>query len=108
MKKITLAFAALALNSLVFAEPHPYPVPFTPSRNAAHTAITFTDLAGDGRIRIYTIDGKLVNEIGIAQGQLTVDWPATNSKGEKVATGVYIYNIETGGSSTQGKLVVIR
>lgn len=85
--------------------PHAFPVPFTPSKNASHTKITFTDLPGTGAIKIYTIDGRLVADLPIAAGQALLDWPVTNTKGEKVATGVYIYQIN---EQTEGKLVVIR
>ena len=91
-----------------FAEPHAYPVPFTPSRNAAHTVITFTDLPGAGTVKIFTIEGRLVAERHLAPGQDIWDWPVTNTKGEKVATGVYIYLVDANGERTEGKLVVIR
>ena len=91
----------------VFAEgPHAFPVPFTPGKDASHTGISFTNLPGTGSIQIYTIDGLLVVTLPIAPGQSLLDWrPVTNTRGEKVATGVYIYRLDDG---TTGKLVVIR
>ena len=100
--------AMVLLTSVpLFAEPHAYPVPFTPGKNAAHTAISFTNLPASGTIKIYTIDGRQVVDLAIPNNGI-LDWPATNSKGEKVATGVYIYRIEGDGQETEGKLVVIR
>ena len=91
-------------SAVVSAEPHAYPVPFT-AKNPLHTQITFVDLPADGAIKIFTVDGRKVKELDIPTGAGLVDWDLTNIKGEKVATGVYLFDIN---GQTQGKLVVIR
>lgn len=106
MKKIfllVLLFCPLSAH----AAPHAFPVPFTPNSNAAHTQITFTELPASGTVKIYTIDGRLIADLPIPNTSI-LNWPVTNTKGEKVSTGVYIYLITGGSTQTEGKLVVIR
>lgn len=99
----------MSAYTICFADgPHAFPVPFTPGRNPSHTVISFTNLPTSGTIKIYTIDGRLVSNLTIPTGAGTTDWPVTNSKGEKVATGVYLYIVDGDGTKTDGKLVVIR
>ncbi|MCG3204167.1 MAG: hypothetical protein KCHDKBKB_00873 [Elusimicrobia bacterium] len=94
-------------TTLFAATPHAFPVPFTPSTNSSHTKITFTNLPASGTIKIYTTDGRLVVELPIPNTSL-LDWAVTNSKGEKLATGVYIYLIKGDSTRYEGKLVIIR
>ncbi|HAX61020.1 MAG TPA: hypothetical protein DCX95_00445 [Elusimicrobia bacterium] len=78
-----------------------YPNPFKPSKG--HTQITFDGLTANIKIKIYTIAGRLVDEL------------ETNTDGSynwtpDVASGVYIYYIEdkNGTPSKKGKLAIIR
>lgn len=85
---------------------HPWPVPFKPS--AGHTQITFENLAADSRIKIYTIMGELVRDLSGADADGRIYWDVKNSDGEKVASGVYLYQIKNAYSEKRGKLMVIR
>ena len=110
MKRLNKSIAFVSLlffGTPAFSAPHAYPVPFSPGTNAAHTKITFTELPDSGTIKIYNMQGRLVVELPIPNTNL-LDWPVTNTKGEKLATGVYIYLITGGGAQYDGKLVVVR
>jgi membrane-bound inhibitor of C-type lysozyme len=93
----------LALN--LHAEPHAFPVPFVAKQ---HTTIAFTDLPGTGTIKIFTIAGEEVASLTIASGELIKQWNVTTSSGKKLASGVYLFVIDGGGTTKKGKLVVIR
>jgi hypothetical protein len=83
-----------------------WPVPFKPS--ASHTVITFSNLSPDSTIKIYTIMGELVQQLTGADAQGNHQWPVTNKDGDKVASGVYIYQIKNSFNEKRGKLVIIR
>jgi len=85
---------------------HCYPVPFKPS--AGHTKITFQDLTGKAEIRIYTIAGELVRALVKDDTSDYFDWDVKNSRGEALASGVFVYIIKAGGKVKKGKLMVIR
>jgi hypothetical protein len=85
---------------------HCYPVPFKPSEG--HTKITFQDLTGKAEIRIYTIAGELVRSLSKSDANDYFDWDVRNSKGEQLASGVFVYVIKAGGKTKKGKLMVIR
>ncbi len=89
-----------------------YPVPFRP--NAGNPArygtwaqgITFTNLPSSGKISIYTVSGLLVRDLPVMGA--TQPWDVKNSDGEVVASGVYLWEVTTGGNRKTGKLVVIK
>ncbi len=84
-----------------------YPVPFKPS--IGHTVITFKNLAVDSTIKIYTIMGELVDQLQYPNdGTGQVVWNVTNSDGDNVASGVYIYQIKNNFSEKRGKLIIVR
>ena len=71
-----------------------FPNPFNPS-----TTLRF-DLpyAGDVSLTIYNMLGQKVKSFdmrGIQAGKHTLKWNATNDLGEKVGTGVYLYQLQT-------------
>ncbi|MFQ5510937.1 MAG: hypothetical protein ACE5EO_03725 [Candidatus Krumholzibacteriia bacterium] len=66
-----------------------------------------------GRIRIYTLSGDLVQEIGFdgSGGVGTMKWDLVSRNGQDVASGVYLYSVESADSNYDrfiGKFVVIR
>lgn len=85
---------------------HCYPVPFKPS--LGHTKITFTNLTYSARIRIYTISGGLVRTLDKADSGKTLDWDVRNARDSAVASGVYLWLIESAGQKKKGKLMIIR
>jgi hypothetical protein len=82
-----------------------YPVPFKPS--LGHTSITFTGLTRQARVRIYTVSGELVRTLDKNGGGETLDWDLRNSRGQRVASGVYLYTVKSGSQTATGKLMVI-
>lgn len=84
---------------------HCYPVPFRPS--AGHTRITFTGLTRSARVRVFTVSGELVRTLDKNDSGQTLTWDVKNSRGENVASGVYIYTVKSGAETATGKLMVI-
>ena len=84
-----------------------YPNPFNPS-----TTINYNILKDEYvNINIYDLTGKriksLVNsKVGIGFNQ--VEWDATNSFGQTVAAGVYIYVIEVGDFRSSKKMIFLK
>ncbi|MFH1723550.1 MAG: hypothetical protein ABII00_02895 [Elusimicrobiota bacterium] len=88
---------------------HAFPVPFVPSRG--HNKITFTRLMPKVTIRVYTVSGEEVRVLhkDSAGADQLVWFPVTNDKGQAVASGVYIYVVESSdGHKNIGKLMVIK
>lgn len=87
-------------------EAHAYPVPFMPSQG--HTNVTFTDLTSQATIKIYTLSGELVTTLTKADTTDSLIWNVRNDAGEALASGVYIYTVESSGELKKGKLMVIK
>jgi len=84
-----------------------YPNPFNPS-----TAISF-QLSADSEVTlaIYNLNGQLVKQVASGKfpgGHHSVIWDATNDRGERVASGVYLYVLKSGGFTAQKKLVLMK
>lgn len=108
MLRFIIVIGLLLLGTLVQAAPHAFPVPYVESQHP--NGIFFTELQGAGVIKIYTVTGEEIAEIPVAAGEAPQkQWnPVVNKSGKKLATGVYLFRVEAGGSVTTGKLVVIR
>lgn len=85
---------------------HCYPVPFKPS--AGHTKITFTDLTRSARILIYTMSGQLVRTLEKSDAGDSLGWDVKNSRGESLASGVYVFVVKSATQTASGKLMIIR
>ena len=87
---------------------HPnYPNPFNPS-----TTITF-DLprAADITLSIYNLRGQLVRTLHagpLTAGTHRVVWDGTDSRGAKVASGLYVYRLHTGEQVLSRKLMLMK
>jgi hypothetical protein len=85
-----------------------YPNPFNPSTN-----ITFS-LPLDKKIslRIYNSLGQevrtLINEATYPEGTHTVQWDATDDRGNPVASGVYVYKLIFGNFSKAKTMTLVR
>ncbi|MDA8244419.1 MAG: T9SS type A sorting domain-containing protein [Elusimicrobia bacterium] len=84
---------------------HCYPVPFKSA--LGHTKITFTGLTRSAVVRIYTVSGELVSTLEKNDIGETLDWDLRNSRGQQVASGVYVYVVKSGSQKNSGKLMVI-
>jgi hypothetical protein len=88
-----------ALNPQVF--PNPW-------RADKHTGgITFNQVVAGGMIKIFTVSGHQVREIPVTS--TSASWDLANDKGDKVASGIYIYLATDGqGNKARGKMAVIK
>ncbi|MDI6792084.1 MAG: PKD domain-containing protein [bacterium] len=84
-----------------------FPNPFYAGTDAA--GITFRSglLTGGGRIRIYSQTGQLIKTLAGEGGDIV--WEGLkNDGGREVASGIYIYVVDTPKGMAEGKLSVIR
>ncbi|MFA5859275.1 MAG: carboxypeptidase regulatory-like domain-containing protein [Elusimicrobiota bacterium] len=81
-----------------------YPNPTTGTQ-----AIAFSRITKDAVIKLYNINGELVRELFNYDYDDIETWDLTNSAGEPVATGVYVYLItDPLSNKVAGKLAVIK
>ncbi|MFC1546175.1 Ig-like domain-containing protein [bacterium] len=99
-------FALIGSPDTDLSEAYAYPVPFKPSEG--HTHITFTNLASECSIKIYTISGELVKKIEHNSGFPVYDWDVTSEAGNPVFSGVYIYFMRSKTHTKEGKIMIIR
>ena len=108
-------FSVVNDNELVLRDVYNYPNPFS-----SNTTFTFNQnliQPIDVKIRIYTIAGRMIREIeqhGISDRFVTIDWDGRDQDGSSIANGTYLYKVIVktldGERSTSitGKLAVIR
>lgn len=82
-----------------------YPNPFNADE---HDVMIFEGLPVDATIKIYTISGTLLRTINKSDSTGTYFWYIDNNDGEKIASGVYLFHIESGGQTAKGKLAIVR
>ena len=80
-----------------------YPVPFKSNRDQV---IHFKNLGSETKIRIYTAAGREIFHVNLTQD--TYDWNVKNDSGERVASGVYLYFVESPSGKKDGKLIIIQ
>lgn len=85
----------------------PYPNPY---RADYHTRdqITLINLPEQAIIRLYSLDGRLLQEFRKDDPGNRLVWNLTNDQGNPVASGVYVYVIKSISGSRTGKIVVLR
>ncbi|MBI4395513.1 MAG: fibronectin type III domain-containing protein [Elusimicrobia bacterium] len=88
-----------------------YPNPYSPNTQSAYYrpgGVVFDRLAEGSAIKIFTIAGELVFQAGLNPGERFFEWPATNSEGQKVASGVYFFLITNGSGKRAGNLAIVK
>jgi flagellar hook assembly protein FlgD len=85
-----------------------YPNPFNPQ-----TKIVFTlPERGHVTVKIYNLRGELVrvlvDEVRESGLTHTVIWDGTNRRGAEVASGVYFYEVKSGGLTRVEKMALIK
>jgi fibronectin type 3 domain-containing protein len=84
-----------------------YPNPF--KSYAGHTRMTFDGLTDQAKIEVFTLTGEKVCTMEEKDGDGELAWDVTNSKGRKLASGIYIYRITNDqGHEKISRLAVIR
>lgn len=81
-----------------------YPNPWRPGCGD----IWFSQLVPGSEVKIYTLTGELVRELEDMNNLGRISWDTLNSRGEKVASGIYICIISGGTSLVSKKIAVIR
>lgn len=84
-----------------------YPNPFRNDLNVRHE-ITFFNLPARATIRLYSVDGKLINTLEKDDSGNRFTWRLTNQQGQSVSSGIYIYLIHSNGSQRKGKLAILQ
>ena len=84
-----------------------YPNPFNPVTNLSY------DLLEDSfvSITIYDMLGNVINNLlntNQSSGVKSIQWNATNSQGQQVSAGVYLYSIEVGDFRHTKKMVLLK
>lgn len=92
----------------VHVVPNPYRGSETwdlPGQHEVH----FVDLPKTAKIRIYTVSGDFVRELQHSDPLRDFErWDLKSAQGHEVASGIYIYRVESGTFSYQSKFIVIR
>jgi len=83
-----------------------FPVPFR--AGDGHRTITFSGLGQNTKIKIFTVTGELVKEFAAAPNDGQAVWDVANGEGTAVASGVYVYLLESGDNWRKGKIMIIR
>ena len=89
--------------------PNPYIVRSGFKESEYLRQVRFTNLPEKCRIRIYTVSGEFVKELGhdnASSGNRWWDMRTVNN--QEVVPGLYIYHVESGGKEHIGKFAVIR
>lgn len=84
-----------------------YPNPFNPVTSIRYNLKRNSDVT----ITIYDLLGNVVNEIfqGTQNaGVKNIAWKATNSSGDKVSSGIYIYKVETNNTYGFGRMMYLK
>lgn len=92
-----------------------FPNPFAPDRG---TTFVITGLNEDARvlIKIHTVSGALVRTLSAdaVVGQAQIFWDGADTRGDRIANGAYMYQVEAEGASSgrvvrfRGRLAAIR
>ncbi len=84
-----------------------YPNPFNPS-----TTIAFqTARDGEARLAIFNLKGQLVRELSsghLSQGDHRVVWDGRDDSGKSVASGLYLYRLQTRDASLTRRLLLLK
>ncbi len=90
-----------------FALEQNHPNPFTPG-----TTIHFSvPIAGHVKLTIFNMAGQVVNELinkNMSAGMYSVQWQAVDQNIVRVASGLYLYRLETGGKVLQKKMLLLK
>lgn len=114
-KTVTASISHLSLFAILqhvasanLGNAHAYPNPFRAEQG--HNKITFDFLTAGARVRIYDINGGLVQDLTDDNNDGQIFWnDVKNDSGERVASGMYFYLItDPGGRKETGRIGVIR
>jgi hypothetical protein len=90
------------------ASAYVYPNPFAGRGPDGREAVMFAGLPEKVKIRLFDLRGVLIREINHDNSLGGTLWDMTNADGDRVASGVYIYTLESAGETVRGKLAILR
>lgn len=105
--------AILPLLEHVYVVPDPYERGRVPWDAVAGEHVEFRNLPVEGTVRIYTVAGDLVRVLTHGLGQhgetrSALTWDLRNTQGRTVASGVYVFRVETpSGEVVNGYFTVV-
>lgn len=70
--------------------------------------LQFVNLPDECSIRIYTLAGELIRTLEHTDGTGTEDWNMLSESGRGIASGVYLYNVQSDYGHFTGKFAVIK
>jgi hypothetical protein len=92
--------------------PNPFSAPEQGFAGTPGTTISFRlPVSAEVTLAIYSLSGQLVKQVArgaYPSGQHQIVWDATNERGERAASGVYLYVLKAGEFTAQRKLVLMR
>jgi len=100
--KMSFVFSA---NDIFDTWVYPNPVNFTKDE-----VLFFANLPTRAIVKIYTIDGVLLNTLNENDGNGGIEWDGRDNKGNRLNTGIYLYQVEdlNEQKSELNKLVIIK
>lgn len=87
-----------------------YPNPFSPTQHEIVRIRFDLDSSSDVKVRIFDFGMNLVRELdggNYSSGSYEAIWDGFDGQGRKVANGPYFYQVETSGSTVNGKILLI-
>ena len=84
-----------------------FPNPFNPSTTLNY----YLPINASVRLIIYDLVGNVIKNLvndNQKSGSKSVQWNATNNKGQPVSAGVYLYNIEAGDFRQTKKMILLK
>lgn len=106
---ITAAQAAIDLSKIRVV-PDPYMVMYSSrvETGEGETVLEFQNIPDQCVIRIYTIAGDLVETIDHQDGSGVARWDLLSSGSQQVASGIYLYHVESRYGEHRGRFAVIK
>lgn len=95
------------LPQVAFGLAQNHPNPFNPA-----TQLSFSlERAGRASLRVFDMRGRLVRTLVSAQlaaGEHTVTWNGQDDRGQQVASGVYLYRLESSGQTVERRMMLVK
>ena len=84
-----------------------YPNPFNPTTNISFSIVESSDVS----LKVYDLSGKEINELAnnfYTPGTYNVMWDATDSYGNQVSSGIYIYQLKSKDGILSNSMILMR
>lgn len=106
---INAAQAAVDLSNIKVV-PNPYVARYSPmvEVNEGQSVLEFQKLPGVCTIRIYSLSGDLVAEVTNEDGDGTARWNLLTASQRQIASGTYLYHVESEFGEHRGRFSVIK